>query len=85
MEPSELNLSVVELLELRKEEFKMTVKELMDKLSKCSPDAIVCVEANRDPRANEVQEYVITDGSKNQVYIADELDYIDEVILGKRI
>ena len=63
----------------------MTVKELMDKLSKCSPDAIVCVEANRDPRANEVQEYVITDGSKNQVYIADELDYIDEVILGKRI
>lgn len=62
----------------------MKVKELIEKLQKCSPDAIVCVEANRNPLANEVQEYEVTDGT-HYVYIADELDYIDEVILGKRI
>ena len=62
----------------------MTVKELIEKLQKCSPDAIVCVEANCDPLANEVQEYELTDG-RHHVYIADELDYIDEVIDGKRV
>jgi hypothetical protein len=61
----------------------MTVKELIEKLQKCSPDATVCVEANRDPLANEVQEYKLPDGTRH-VYIADELDYIDEVILGSR-
>lgn len=62
----------------------MTVKELIIKLEKCSPDAIVCVEANRNNLANEVQEYVLVGGGR-YVYIADELDYIDENILGIRI
>ena len=57
----------------------MTVKELMEKLSKCSPDAIVCVEAYMDAAANEVKEYIIDD--KPFVYIADDLDEL-EFILG---
>lgn len=63
----------------------MTVKELIEKLGKCSPDATVCVEANRDPLANEVQEYEADDDGTRHVYIADELNYIDEVFIGKRI
>ena len=63
----------------------MTVKELIEKLKQCSPDAIVCVEANTDPRANKVKEYVITETGEHHVYIADELDYIDEVILGEGV
>ena len=62
----------------------MNVKELIEKLQKCSPDAKVCVEANRDCLANEVQEYEGIDGV-HYVYIADELDYIDEVFIGNRI
>lgn len=62
----------------------MKVRELIEKLQQCSPDATVCVEANRDPLAKEVQEYKLTNGD-HHVYIADELDYIDEVILGSRI
>lgn len=62
----------------------MTVKELMERLAKCSPDATVCVEANQDCLANEIQEYESVDG-EHYVYIADELDYIDEVFIGKRI
>lgn len=62
----------------------MTVKELMEKLAKCNPDALVCAEANRNPLASEVQEYECVDGT-HYVYIADELDYIDEVICGKRV
>jgi hypothetical protein len=62
----------------------MTVKELIEKLQKCNPDAIVCVEAYNDCLADEVQEYELTDGT-HHVYIADALDYIDEVIEGKRI
>ena len=53
------------------------VKELIEMLQKCSPDAIVCVEANRDCIANVVQEYHTHDGKK-YVYVADETDYIDE-------
>lgn len=62
----------------------MTVKELMKKLNQCSLDATVCIEALNDCCANEVQEYVTNDG-EHMVYIADNLEYIDEVIDGKRI
>ncbi|MBQ2297848.1 MAG: hypothetical protein II278_00525 [Bacteroidaceae bacterium] len=62
----------------------MTVRELIVKLQQCSPDAIVCAEANRDCLANVVQEYAGEDG-KHYVYVADELDYIDTVILGKKV
>ena len=58
----------------------MTVKELMEKLSKCSPDATVCVEANCDCLANVVQEYHTPDGTK-YVYVADNTDYLDEVMV----
>lgn len=63
----------------------MTVRELIEKLQKCSPDATVCVEANNDCLANEVQEYAMNKIDKNMVYIADNLEYIDEVIDGKRV
>lgn len=53
----------------------MTVKELMEKLQKCSPNAIVCVEAWMDPVANKVKEYII-DG-KPYVYIGDDLDELE--------
>lgn len=62
----------------------MTVKELMEKLQKCSPNATVCIEALNDCCANEVQEYALNDG-EHMVYIADNLEYIDEVINGKRV
>jgi hypothetical protein len=62
----------------------MTVKELMEKLQKCSPNATVCIEALNDCAANVVQEYKINDGSRH-VYIADNLEYIDEVINGERV
>lgn len=62
----------------------MTVSELIAILEKCSPDAIVCVEANQDSLANGVKEYALADGT-HHVYIADEFDYLDEVILGEEI
>ena len=55
----------------------MTVKELIEMLQKCSPDAIVCAEANRDCIVNVVQEYHTPDGKK-YVYVADETDYLDD-------
>ena len=58
----------------------MTVKELIEKLQKCSPDAIVCAEANRNPLANVVQEYHTPDGKK-YVYVADETDYLDDAMV----
>lgn len=62
----------------------MTVKELIEKLQKCNPDATVCIEALNDCAANVVQEYELDDGGR-QVYIADNLEYIDEVIEGSRV
>lgn len=57
----------------------MTVKELIEKLQKCSPDAIIGVEANNDVLAKVVQEYHTPDGTK-YVYVADETDYLDDVM-----
>lgn len=59
----------------------MTVKELMEKLSKCHLDSIVYVEANSIPNANVVQEYYSPGTCKSFVYIADETDYIDTVLV----
>lgn len=53
----------------------MTVKELMEKLGKCSPDAKVCVEAYMDSAVNEVKEYII-DG-KPYVYIGDDFEELE--------
>lgn len=63
----------------------MTVERLIEELQKCSPYATVCVEANHDCRAIEVQEYSVDEGLARVVYIADNLDYIDEVINGERV
>lgn len=53
----------------------MTVKELMDKLSKCNPDAQVCVEAFMDAEVKEVKEYIIDDIP--HVYIGDDLKELE--------
>ena len=50
----------------------MTVKELIEKLQKCSPDAIACVEAWANPEIEEVKEY--TNGNINFVYVGDDLE-----------
>ena len=55
----------------------MTVQELIEQLAKCNPNAIVCVEANRNCLASVVQGYRTPDGIE-YVYVADETDYIDE-------
>lgn len=56
----------------------MKVKELIRTLMDMDPEATVCVEANSDPVAKVVKQYHTKGG--NTVYIADETDYIDEVI-----
>ena len=53
----------------------MRVKELMEKLGKCNPEAKVCVEAFMDSEANEVKEYIIDD--KPYVYIGDDLEELE--------
>lgn len=53
----------------------MTVKELIDKLSKCNLEATVCVEAFMDAAASEVKEYIIDD--KPYVYIGDDLKELE--------
>lgn len=53
----------------------MTVKELIEKLQNCNPDAKVCVEAFMNPAANVVGEYTI-DG-KPYVYIGDDLEELE--------
>ena len=53
----------------------MTVKELMEKLAKYNPNAIVCVEAWSEPNVEEVKEYVIDDES--YVYIGDDLENLE--------
>jgi hypothetical protein len=53
----------------------MTVKELMEKLAKCNPNATVCVEAWSEPNAKEAKEYIV-DG-KPYVYIGDDLENLE--------
>lgn len=57
----------------------MKVKELIEALKSLNPDATVCIEANNDCLAQVVKQYNTVDGI--QVYIADNTDYIDEVII----
>ena len=59
----------------------MTVKELMDKLATCNPNATVCVEAWEDAEANEVKEYTI-DGEA-LVYIGDDLENLEYELLNE--
>lgn len=50
----------------------MTVKQLMENLAKCNPNATVCIEAWQEPEAKMIGEYII-DG-KPYVYIGDDLE-----------
>lgn len=59
----------------------MKVKELIETLKSFNPDATVCIEANNDCLAQVVKQYNTVDGI--QVYIADNTDYLDEVIVIK--
>lgn len=52
----------------------MTVRELIEKLQKCDPNATVCVEAWSDPEIKEVKEY--TDNEFSYVYIGDDLENV---------
>ena len=53
----------------------MKVKELIAKLRKLNPDAIVCAEVFMDPQIQEVKEYDI-DGEV-YVYIGDDLEELE--------
>ena len=53
----------------------MTVKELIEELQKCSPDAKVCAEVWMEPAVDKVKEYVID--NKPYVYIGDDLDELE--------
>lgn len=56
----------------------MKVKELIEMLKSCDPEAIVCVEANCDPQAAVVGEYFDKERQERYVYIADNLSEIDQ-------
>ena len=53
----------------------MTVRELIENLQKCNPNAKVCVEVWMDPVANKVKEYIVDD--KPYVYIGDDFDELE--------
>jgi len=55
------------------------VHELIQRLQRCNPNSEVYVEANRVPNARTVQEYSTPNGTF--VYIADELTYINKVLV----
>ena len=56
----------------------MKVKELIEILQKCDPDAVVCVECLEDPAAKVVGEYFDSTRQQRYAYIADDLSYVDE-------
>ena len=58
----------------------MLVKELIEKLQKCNPNSTVYVDANNIPNANVVQEYYSPNTNTSFIYIADETDYVDQVL-----
>ena len=59
----------------------MTVKELIKKLQKWSPDSFVCLEVRDDPMANVVQEYKKSKTGRTVVYVADNLENLEEDLL----
>lgn len=63
----------------------MIVKELIEKLSKCDPNATVYLETWGDPNAKVVREYCDIDSNEPFIYISDDMDYIEEEILKNAI
>lgn len=59
----------------------MIVKELIEKLEKCDPNAEIYLETWSEPNAKVVQEYCDTDSGTSFIYIADDLSYIEDEIL----
>ena len=59
----------------------MKVKDLLQALSNCDPEAEVCLEVNMDPAAHIVKQYNI-DENTVRIYIADNLDYVDDYLTG---
>ena len=53
----------------------MTVKQLMENLAKCNPNATVCVEVWQEPEAKMIGEYIID--RKPYVYIGDDLEELE--------
>ena len=50
----------------------MKVRELIEKLQQCNPDAKVCVEVWMDPAVNDIREYDLH--GEPCVYIGDNLE-----------
>lgn len=59
----------------------MKVRELIEKLQKCNPDSFVCLEVCDDPAANIVQEYKKSKTGRTVVYVADNLENLEEDLL----
>ena len=59
----------------------MKVKDLIQALTNCNPEAEVCVEVSMDHAAHIVKQYDIEDNYK-AVYIADDLMYVDDHLAG---
>lgn len=53
----------------------MTVKQLMEVLVECNPNATICVEAFEEPEAKMIGEYIL-DGEP-YVYIGDDLETLE--------
>lgn len=59
----------------------MKVKDLMQALCKCDPEAEVRVEVDMVPSAHIVKQYDY-DNNNKVVYIADSVEYVDDYLTG---
>lgn len=59
----------------------MKVKDLIQALNQCDPEAEVCVEVNLEHAAHIVKQYDYDDNNK-VVYIADNVEYVDDYLTG---
>lgn len=60
----------------------MVVSKLIEKLSKCNPNASVNVECCSDATANKVIKYTDDNGSEI-IYICDDESLIDETLIDR--
>ena len=63
----------------------MIVKELIEKLQKCNPNSTVYLEVLNNPEAKVIQEYCDVHSNASFIYIADDMDYIEDDILENAI
>lgn len=62
----------------------MLVKDLIKALEKCDPNAEVYTEGNSTNETYVVAEYSSKSTTRKAVYIADNLDYVDDGDMLKR-